>query len=259
MGHIKVEKVCVDMCEGINCGIGGNCLSGNCTCETGYTNVENYCEETCALIPCQELIEIQQNLEIFSYLFINLFSFKQKNEGMCFDDEGSRKFSCTCTPRYFGERCEDDRCDIYQCQNNGTCIVTLINDIPTPACECTGNYGGATCNVDLCLDIECGNGTCIVGNCQCDEGYVNDGNICVEICNTINCGIGGYCSQGICSCGEGFKNVGDICVDMCEGVDCGIGEECLNGNCTCQTGYTNVTNICEETCALSPCKELIEI
>ena len=58
VGYVKVGDVCVDMCEGINCGIGGECLSGNCTCQTDYTNVENFCEETCTLTPCQELIKI---------------------------------------------------------------------------------------------------------------------------------------------------------------------------------------------------------
>ena len=62
IGYVKIENACVDMCEGINCGIGGNCLSGNCTCQTGYTNVENFCEETCALIPCKELVEIHSDI-----------------------------------------------------------------------------------------------------------------------------------------------------------------------------------------------------
>ena len=56
VGFVKVDNVCVDMCEGINCGIGGRGSSGICTCETGYANVNNYCEETCALNPCKELI-----------------------------------------------------------------------------------------------------------------------------------------------------------------------------------------------------------
>ena len=47
------------MCEGINCGIGGNCTGGNCTCQTGFVNVENFCEETCELDPCKELIKIR--------------------------------------------------------------------------------------------------------------------------------------------------------------------------------------------------------
>ena len=58
VGYVKVDDVCVDMCEGINCGIGGDCSSGNCTCQTGYANVANFCEETCALTACQELSKI---------------------------------------------------------------------------------------------------------------------------------------------------------------------------------------------------------
>ena len=184
------------MCEGINCGIGGDCLSGNCTCQTGYTNVENFCEETCVFTPCE---------------------------------------------------------------NNGTCIVTIINDIPTPECECPVNYAGTTCNLDLCSDIQCGNGTCIGGSCQCDERYVNDDNVCVDICESINCGTGGYCTEGICNCGEGYANIKNVCVDLCEGVDCGNGGTCSGGNCDCQTGYAKIGNFCEETCALNPCKELIKI
>ena len=71
-GYFKVENVCVDMCQGINCGIGGNCTGGNCTCQTNYTNVENFCEETCSLTPCQELIKNLQNIMIFIYLIIDL-------------------------------------------------------------------------------------------------------------------------------------------------------------------------------------------
>ena len=55
-GYNNFKNVCVNMCDGINCGIGGSCISGNCTCQTGFINVENFCEETCAFTPCQELI-----------------------------------------------------------------------------------------------------------------------------------------------------------------------------------------------------------
>ena len=39
---------------------GGTCIDdeGNCTCQTGYANVENFCEETCALNPCKEMIKV---------------------------------------------------------------------------------------------------------------------------------------------------------------------------------------------------------
>ena len=159
---------------------------------------------------------------------------KKKNGGKCFDNGGTDRFSCTCTPQYLGERCEIDRCDFYQCQNNGNCIVTLINDIPTPKCECPGNYGGPTCNLDLCSDIECGKGTCIGGVCQCDQDYVNNGNVCVDICESINCGTGGYCTKGICNCDEGYVNIENVCVDLCEGVDCGNGGTCSGALNPCQ-------------------------
>ena len=139
------------MCEGINCGIGGDCLSGNCTCQTGYTNVENFCEETCVFTPCE---------------------------------------------------------------NNGTCIVTIINDIPTPECECPVNYAGTTCNLDLCSDIQCGNGICIGGNCQCDEGYANIENFCVDLCEGVDCGNGGTCSSGNCDCQVGYAKIGNTCEEL---------------------------------------------
>ena len=152
-----------------------------------------------------------------------------------------------------------DPCDFYKCQNNGNCIVSLINGIYTPECECPGNYGGPTCNLDLCSDIDCGNGICIRGVCQCDNDYINEGNVCVDICESINCGTGGYCTRGSCDCYEGYANVGNVCTDMCEGINCGIGGNCSSGICTCRSGYVKVNNFCKETCALNPCKELIQI
>ena len=53
-GYVNIENFCEDMCERINCGRGGNCLNGICNCQTGYVNVENFCEEICALGPCKQ-------------------------------------------------------------------------------------------------------------------------------------------------------------------------------------------------------------
>ena len=47
----------IDNCQGLICK-NGSCESGSCTCDAGYVNIENNCEETCALNPCQELIQI---------------------------------------------------------------------------------------------------------------------------------------------------------------------------------------------------------
>ena len=71
-GYAYVGNVCVSMCEGINCGIGGNCTGGNCTCETGYADVDNYCEETCALSPCKELIAKVRKKLLFIFLLLSV-------------------------------------------------------------------------------------------------------------------------------------------------------------------------------------------
>ena len=81
----------------------------------------------------------------------------------------------------------------------------------------------------------------------------------MDMCEGINCGVGGNCSAGNCTCQSGYENVENFCKDMCEGINCGSGGDCLNGFCDCQSGYVDVENYCEETCALSPCKELIKI
>ena len=106
---------------------------------------------------------------------------------MCSDEDGTSRFNCTCTSQYFGERCEMNRCNSNDCLNGGTCVIAVIDDIPTPRCECLVNFGGANCNLDLCLGIECGNGTCIGGNCQCDTNYVNVNNNCELTCSSSPC------------------------------------------------------------------------
>ena len=88
-------------------------------------------------------------------------------------------------------------------------------------------------------------------------GHVKVENVCVDMCEGINCGIGGNCRAGNCSCDDGYVNFEKTCLDLCEGVDCGNGGTCSGGNCNCQKDYANVDNFCEETCAFMPCKELI--
>ena len=45
------------MCAGITCK-DGFCDAGSCFCDEGFVDIENNCEETCALNPCQEMIQI---------------------------------------------------------------------------------------------------------------------------------------------------------------------------------------------------------
>ena len=47
----------IDLCAvneiPIECG-NGTCIGGTCNCDNDYVNIDNFCEETCALTPCQD-------------------------------------------------------------------------------------------------------------------------------------------------------------------------------------------------------------
>ena len=88
-----------------------------------------------------------------------------KNGGTCVDNNGTAKFSCTCTEPFDGERCLDNPCQRYPCLNNGNCIVKqIISGEKTPACDCPENTDGPNCNLLFCgrdHDVPCYNrGTC---------------------------------------------------------------------------------------------------
>ena len=46
---------------------------------------------------------------------------------------------------------------------------------------------GAECEQDLCENVSCGNGVCVAGTCDCDFGYINVDNVCVETCASKPC------------------------------------------------------------------------
>ena len=119
---------------------------------------------------------------------------------MCSDGDGSSKFSCTCNSQYLGERCENDRCDIYQCQNGGNCIVDLVNDIPTPRCECPETHYGATCHLLTC-NIFCYHGGICDGDiCHCPKEngtakYYGENCDMSAVCDENPCQNGGKCTS----------------------------------------------------------------
>lgn len=49
-----------------------------------------------------------------------------------------------------------------------------------------------SCNTDKCKDVVCTVGTCVEG-------------VCVDPCDSIDCGIGGTCTTGLCICNTGYE------------------------------------------------------
>ena len=111
------------------------------------------------------------NQTIFVYFLIDQ---TEKNGGKCFDNEGTAKFSCTCTQQFVGERCDDDPCKLYPCLNNGVCLVNLIDGEKIPACECPENTDGPNCNLLFCgfERVPCYNrGTCTNSTFELDSTF----------------------------------------------------------------------------------------
>ncbi len=65
-----------------------------------------------------------------------------------------------------------DPCDNIDCGANGTCV--------DGECQCDEGYSGVNCETNVCDAINCNNGDCdpVTGACTCDEGYEG------EFCNT---------------------------------------------------------------------------
>ena len=47
------ETCGLNLCLGIQCG-SGTCVAGTCQCDKGFININNTCEKTCSVTPCQD-------------------------------------------------------------------------------------------------------------------------------------------------------------------------------------------------------------
>lgn len=89
-----------------------------------------------------------------------------KNDGRCFDNNGTQKFVCQCIGGFQGTTCEFDLCKETECKNGGECIAS-INDanVMKPTCNCLTGFIGSDCSDHVCDNITCKNG----GECTVDE------------------------------------------------------------------------------------------
>ena len=54
-------------CDIIDCGGNGSCVDGYCNCDFGYVSENNFCYETCAVNPCQELNLRLRSIQVVVY------------------------------------------------------------------------------------------------------------------------------------------------------------------------------------------------
>ena len=109
----------------------------------------------------------RQVLSPWEHPSLRIIFIREKNEGICIDDDARDRASCECVSPFAGETCEINLCDGIECKNGGTCAVEVIDEIRTPTCKCPDNTEGEQCN--------------------CQPGYASVGNICEETCALSPC------------------------------------------------------------------------
>jgi len=118
--------------------------------------------------------------------------------------------------------------------------------------------------VDMCTGvIECGyvdGADC--GGCEDHgEGFVCDGNACVEPCATAECGFVLGLDCGDCADqGDGFVCADNACVDACADAECGeiLGVDC--GDCADHgDGFACDDHACVDACADAECGEILGV
>lgn len=170
VGDLTIEEIsCKNNCSGH-----GQCPSGSCTCDQGWTGVD------CSIAPAKApVVETGFGL--------------------------SGDFAIV-SPS--GEGCPDT------CNGRGDCHMHATHDGASKLvgkCVCRGHWQGPTCNRRTCLNGCSGQGTCHNGTCACLDGF--EGAAC-EICKCQHdCHGNGECAQvnGMCGCRCAADFTGPFC------------------------------------------------
>lgn len=113
---------------------------------------------------------------------------------------------------------------------------------------CSGD-DGEPCGGSCQANAHCDEAT---DTCVCDDGFVLEGEACVDPCDAVDCSgePNTECVDGECVCLEGYHDVSGTCVedDPCEGVDCSSdpNSHCVDGACECYAGFEDSGGGCTE-------------
>lgn len=218
------------------CRNGGECASGQCVCQPGFTGAS--CETAICDPDCQNG-ECVNGYCICSSGWTGPQCAQAVCNPMCQNGGTCSNGICTCSSRWRGASCQEEIC-VPECLNGGSCRLGR--------CVCPSQYDGIQCESAVC-DPPCRNGDCVNGECICTTGWEGDQceqAVCFPPSGCLN---GGYCgSPGICSCPHKWTG------ERCDEAECT--PECVHGvcnapdSCTCNHGWTGPT--CSEAVCFPP-------
>ncbi|MCP4601064.1 MAG: formylglycine-generating enzyme family protein [Proteobacteria bacterium] len=179
--------------DGATCNVNGMCQSGECFCNTGWTNencdvcADGYYGHACTSCTC-----INGTCD-------DSIKGKGTCTGSC--NNGWEGENCdTCSLGYSGPLCTSCTCISGTCNDgligNGTCIGICDNGWEGENCDtCSEGYYGSTCALCTCINGTCddslsGNGTCVG---SCDSGW--EGENCDQC---VHPDVVESCDAGLC-------------------------------------------------------------
>jgi hypothetical protein len=177
----------------------------DCACQTGYTCIDNKCQNVCG-------------------------------DGICASGETSATCcqDCGCPSE---QKCVNNKCQTY-C-GNGICETNENCESCPQDCKCPS---GQRCEFGKCVTF-CGNGVCDADesssncckDCGCPAGQQCVNNVCQTYCGNGKCDVGencGSCPQD-CKCPEGTKCINGVCKTYCG-----------NGICDSDESYSTCREDC---------------
>uniref|UniRef100_A0A4W5KXC9 Tenascin C n=1 Tax=Hucho hucho TaxID=62062 RepID=A0A4W5KXC9_9TELE len=114
-------------------------------------------------------------------------------------------------------------------------------------CVCEEPWMGYDCSELICPNDCYDRGRCVNGTCYCEEGFT--GEDCGEKTCPSDCMGNGFCVDGQCVCSAGYT--GEDCSKLTCPMDCGGNGQCIGGVCVCAKGYTGED--CSQTDCLNNC------
>lgn len=262
-GFVPFGGSCVDQneCDLENpCDPNAVCLNTEggftCECKTGWSGDGFTCEDVpeCAGNPCGEGLLCQESQGSYRCVDKN----ECVNTSAC--PHGTACVNMDMTSQGQPFRCENlNECDlgVVSCNPGTTCVdKNPMNGEARYSCEDVDECAGANaCDV---------NATCtnLVGSyqCDCNEGYVGDGQTCreVEVCGDGLVEGSEVCDTGIqvgVTCTPGYDSQCTWCASDCRSVELEVGGTCgdgvVQGPEQCDDGASNTDQLaCEpwETC-----------